>query len=140
MIVRYPAVAAITLLMGAGCAHYTPAPLDPAATAQAYNQRRLDAPELTEWLQVGQGEQHEPLLLASTALDSSRLDNCCFSFDRLWLPQSRPSAITIEYLGHSLKSRKKRPELMMEAEGADRLPALSETLAAREPHALVGRR
>ena len=38
------------VLAGAGCAHYTPAPLDPAATAQGYGERRLDAPELTEWL------------------------------------------------------------------------------------------
>ena len=50
MIVRYAAVVAVSLLIETGCAHYTPAPLDPAGTAQAYNERKLDAPELTEWL------------------------------------------------------------------------------------------
>jgi outer membrane protein TolC len=33
-----------------GCAHYTPAPLDPAGTADAYAARRLDAPDLRDWL------------------------------------------------------------------------------------------
>lgn len=33
-----------------GCAHYTPAPLDPAATADAFAARRLDAPDLRDWL------------------------------------------------------------------------------------------
>ena len=33
-----------------GCARYTPAPLDPAGTADAYAARRLDAPDLRDWL------------------------------------------------------------------------------------------
>ena len=33
-----------------GCARYTPAPLDPAGTAQAYAARRLDAPGFEDWL------------------------------------------------------------------------------------------
>jgi len=37
-------------LTAGGCAHYTPAPLDPVATAQAYTARRLDASDLTDWL------------------------------------------------------------------------------------------
>ncbi len=37
------------------CARYTPAPLDPVATATAYGGRRLDAPDLTTWLAVHRG-------------------------------------------------------------------------------------
>lgn len=32
------------------CARYAPAPLDPAGTAEAYAARRLDAPQLQDWL------------------------------------------------------------------------------------------
>jgi outer membrane protein TolC len=39
----------------AACAHYTPAPLDPAASAQAYAARRLDAPDLSAWLATRRG-------------------------------------------------------------------------------------
>jgi outer membrane protein, heavy metal efflux system len=48
--VRAAIVSACVLLAGGGCAHYTPAPLDPPATAQAYAARRLDAPDLVNWL------------------------------------------------------------------------------------------
>jgi cobalt-zinc-cadmium efflux system outer membrane protein len=37
------------------CARYTPAPLDPAATAEAYGTRRLDAPDLETWLAAHRG-------------------------------------------------------------------------------------
>src|SRR6185437_3021147 len=43
-------VRACSLPLPVGCAHYTPAPLDPVATAQAYTARRVDAPDVREWL------------------------------------------------------------------------------------------
>ena len=49
-------VAALGLACAAvGCARYAPAPLDPAATADAYGARRLDAPELRTWLSAHGG-------------------------------------------------------------------------------------
>jgi cobalt-zinc-cadmium efflux system outer membrane protein len=46
---RVVALACLGSATGA-CAHYTPVPLDPVATAQAYTARRLDAADLTDWL------------------------------------------------------------------------------------------
>jgi len=40
----------LACLVASACAHYTPAPLDPVATAQAYTARRVDAPNVREWL------------------------------------------------------------------------------------------
>jgi len=49
-------VAALGLACAAlGCARYLPAPLDPAATADAYGARRLDAPDLRAWLSAHGG-------------------------------------------------------------------------------------
>ena len=45
-----PAYSLMAWLLASGCAHYTPAPLDPVATAQAYGTRRVDAPDLRDWL------------------------------------------------------------------------------------------
>lgn len=50
MIVRRLVVSAGAILGACGCARYTPSPLDPSATAQAYAARRLDAADLDEWL------------------------------------------------------------------------------------------
>ena len=47
---RLAAAVALGCVAAFGCARYTPAPLDPAGTADAYAARRLDAPDLRDWL------------------------------------------------------------------------------------------
>jgi outer membrane protein TolC len=51
---------ALTLLVPGACATYTPAPIDPARTAEAFAARRLDAPELRDAVARALPEAAEP--------------------------------------------------------------------------------